>query len=218
MERFFAGQSRYHGTMGSQASRELGEGDMRLRVTRLLSPIHSGSPRGEVRERCYIMSALRNSQPEVENYVFRSASRTGRSGNIFRTVSTSIREQELEIGGSHITDMTDSFHGQIRLEKLDTFAPDSQDVRELWAVRPHAIFVMMMYTLGSRRTFRGDLALCGLHEFLRLNVTDIHEGIYGYPRRDIRESFWNSFYISLSVGYDCYEFFRGDSFPVGCSC
>ena len=88
-----------------------------------------------------------------------------------------LREQELEIGGSHITDKADSFHGQIRWEKLDTFAPDSQDVRELWAVRPYAIFVMMMYTLESRRTFRGDLALCGLHKFLCLNVTDIHEGI-----------------------------------------
>ena len=42
-------------------------------------------------------------------------------------------------------DMADSFHGQIR--SLDTFAPDSQDVRELWAVRPHAIFVMMIYNL-----------------------------------------------------------------------
>ena len=108
-----------------------------------------------------------------------------------------LREQELEIGGSHITDMTESFHRQIRL--------DRQDVRELWAVRPHAVFVMMMYTLCRRRTLRGDLALCGLHEFLRLNVTDIRD-------------FWNSFYISISVGYDCYEFFRGDSFPVGCSC
>ena len=47
------------------------------------------------------------------------------------------REQELEIGGSHIMDKADSFHGQIRWEKLDTFAPDSQDVRELWALRPH---------------------------------------------------------------------------------
>ena len=73
--------------------------------------------------------------------------------------------------------MTDSFHGQIKLEKLDTVASDSQDVRELWAVRPHAIFVMMMYTLKSRRTFRADLVLCDLHEFLCLNVTDIHEGI-----------------------------------------
>ena len=101
--------------------------------------------------------------------------REGRSENIFRTVSTSIREQNLEIGGSHNTDMTDSFHGQIRWSNWT--APDSQDVRELWAVRPHAIFVMMMYTLESRRSFRVDLALCCLHEFLCLNVTDIHEGI-----------------------------------------
>ena len=36
-----------------------------------------------------LMSALRNSQPEVENYVLDSAIRTGKSGNIFRTVSTS---------------------------------------------------------------------------------------------------------------------------------
>ena len=103
--------------------------------------------------------------------------REGRLENIFRTVSTSIREQDPEIGGSHVMDMTDSFHGQIRLEKLDTFAAGSQDVRELWAVRPHAIFVTMMYTLESRRTFRGDLALRGLHKFLHLNVADIHEGI-----------------------------------------
>ena len=41
-------RSRYHGTMGIQASRELGEGDMRLRVTRLLSPIRGGSPRKEI--------------------------------------------------------------------------------------------------------------------------------------------------------------------------
>ena len=59
--------------------------------------------------------------------------------NIFRTVSTSISEQDPEIGGSHVTDMTDSFHGQIRFEKLDTFAAGRQDVRELWAVRTHAI-------------------------------------------------------------------------------
>ena len=39
-----------------------------------------------------------------------------------------LREQELEIGGSHITDKADSFHGQIRWKKLDTFAPDSQVV------------------------------------------------------------------------------------------
>ena len=36
-----------------------------------------------------LMSALRNSQPEVENYVLQSAIRTGKSENIFRTVSTS---------------------------------------------------------------------------------------------------------------------------------
>ena len=52
--------------------------------------------------------------------------REGRLENIFRTVSTSIREQDPEIGRSHITDMTDSFHGQIRLEKLDTFAAGCQ--------------------------------------------------------------------------------------------
>ena len=83
--------------------------------------------------------------------------------NIFRTVSTSNSEQELEIGESLITDTTNSLHGQIRLEKLDTVAPDSQDVRKLWAIGPHAIFVMMLYTLESRRT---DLTLCDLHEFL----------------------------------------------------
>ena len=87
-----------------------------------------------------------------------------------------LREQELGIGGSHITDKADSFHGQIRWEKLNTFAPDSQNVRELWAVRPHVIFVKMIYTLGSRRTFQSDLALCGLHKYLRLNVADIHGG------------------------------------------
>ena len=98
--------------------------------------------------------------------------REGRSENIFRTASISVRKQELEIGVSHVTDMTDSFHGQI------TVASDSQDVRELWDVMPHAIFVMMMmYTLESRRTFRADLALCDFHEFLCLNVTDIREGM-----------------------------------------
>ena len=102
--------------MGFQASRELGEGDMRLRVARLLLPIHK-------------VVDLRDTRLE----------------NIFRIVSTSISEQDPEIGGSHVTDMTDSFHRQIRLEKLDTFAAGSQGVRELWAVRHHAIFVMMMY-------------------------------------------------------------------------
>ena len=100
--------------------------------------------------------------------------RERRLENIFRTVSTSDSEQELENGESLITDMTNSLHGQIRLEKLDTVTSDSQNVRKLWAVRPQAIFVMMLYTLESRRT---DLTLCDLHEFLCLYATDIHEGI-----------------------------------------
>ena len=103
--------------------------------------------------------------------------REGRLEKIFRTVSTSVSEQELEIGGSNITDMTYSLHGQFRLEELDTVVSDSQSVRKLWAVRPHTIFVMMWYTPESRRTFRTDLMLCDLHEFLCLNATDIHEGI-----------------------------------------
>ena len=48
---------------------------------------------------------------------------------------------------------------------------------ELWDIGPHAIFVKMIYTLGSRRTFQSDLALCGLHEFLHLDVADSHKGI-----------------------------------------
>ena len=71
-------------------------------------------------------------------------------------------------------DMTNSLHGQIRFEKLDTVTSDSQNVRKLWAVRPHAIFVMMLYTLETRMT---DLTLCDLHEFLCLCATDIDEGI-----------------------------------------
>ena len=72
--------------------------------------------------------------------------------------------------------MTNSLHGQIRLEKLDTVASVSQNVRKLWAVGPHTIFVIMLYTLESRRT---DLTLCDLHEFLCLYATDIHGGISG---------------------------------------
>ena len=95
----------------------------------------------------------------------------------FLTVYMTLRDQELGIGGLHITDKADSFHRQIRWGKLNTFAPDSQDVRELWAVRPHVILVKMIYSLRSRRTFQGNLVLCGLYEFLRQNVADIHEGI-----------------------------------------
>ena len=43
-KRFRDGHSRCHGTMGSQASRDTCEGDIRLRVTRPLSPICSGYP------------------------------------------------------------------------------------------------------------------------------------------------------------------------------
>ena len=50
------------------------------------------------------------------------------------------------------------------------------DAMELWALGPHAIFVMVIYTLGSRRIFQSDIALCGLHEFVHLNVADIQKG------------------------------------------
>ena len=96
--------------------------------------------------------------------------------------------------------MTNSFHRQIRLEKLDTFAAGSLDGRDLWAVRPLAIFVMMWYTLGSRRT---GLTLCDLHEFVYLYATDIHEGI------SVKVS--GAFLLDVTV-------MRGDSFPAGCSC
>ena len=54
--------------------------------------------------------------------------RERRLENIFKTVSTSDSEQELEIGESLITDMTNSLHSQIRLEKLDTVASDNKNV------------------------------------------------------------------------------------------
>ena len=57
--------------------------------------------------------------------------RERRLEKIFRTVSTSDSDQELEIGESLLTDMTNSLHGQIRLKKLDTVTSDSQDVRKL---------------------------------------------------------------------------------------
>ena len=70
----------------------------------------------------------------------------------------------------------DPFHAPTRWAKLYDFAPDIQDAMELRALGPHAIFVKVIYTLGSWRIFQSDLALCGLHELLRLNVADIHEG------------------------------------------
>ena len=59
------------------------------------------------------MSVLRNSQPEVENYVLQSAIRTGKSGNIFRTVSTSI--SQLCVGPGRLE--------YRRLFLLDNFSP-----------------------------------------------------------------------------------------------
>ena len=73
-----------------------------------------------------------------------------------------LRGQELGTGGSPITDKADSFHGQIRWEKLNVFAPNRQDVRELWAVRPHVILVKV-------------ICVCELHVFFHQYVTDIRE-------------------------------------------
>ena len=94
--------------------------------------------------------------------------------------------------------MTDSLHGQIRLEKSDTVASDSQNVRKQWAVRPHALFAIMLHILESRRTFRTDLTLCDLHEFLCLNATEI-------VSRAISKSAVLLVVTVMSV-------------PVGCSC
>ena len=55
-----------------------------------------------------------------------------------------LREQELGTGGSPFTDKAVSFHGQIRWAKLNVFAPDSQDVRELWVVKPHVMLVKVI--------------------------------------------------------------------------
>ena len=82
-----------------------------------------------------------------------------------------LRELDLAFGRPLGRVGTHSFYEQTR------WSQDLNNVMELWALRPHAIFVKMIFTLGSRRTFQSDLALCGLHEFLRLNVADIHEGI-----------------------------------------
>ena len=73
-----------------------------------------------------------------------------------------LSEQELGTGGSPDTDKTDSFHEQSRRAKLNVFAPDSQDVRELWVVRPHVILVKVIY-------------VCGFHVFFHQYVADIRE-------------------------------------------
>ena len=62
-----------------------------------------------------------------------------------------------------------------------------------------------MGSQASRETCEGDI---------RLRVTRLLSPICsGSPRREVRERFENSFCISLSVGYDCYDLFRGYSFP-----
>ena len=85
--------------------------------------------------------------------------------------------RELDIASGRLPDRNkvDPFHAPTRWAKLYNFAPDIQDAMGLRAPGPHAIFVKVIYT-GSRRKFPSDLALCGLHDFLRLNVADIHEG------------------------------------------
>ena len=88
MERCCTGLSRYHGTKGSQASHELGEGDiMRLRVTRLLSPIRSGSPGGEIGEHIqnhfYLNQGTRTGDWRISYYGHDSLfSRTDQIGEI----------------------------------------------------------------------------------------------------------------------------------------
>ena len=86
------------------------------------------------------------------------------------------RELDIASGRSPDRNKADPFHAPTRWAKLYDFAPNIQDAMELRALGPHAIFVKAIYTLGSRRIFLSDLALCGLHEFLLLNVADIHEG------------------------------------------
>ena len=86
------------------------------------------------------------------------------------------RELDIASGRSPDRNKAGPFHAPTRWAKLYDFAPDIQDAMELRALKPYAIFVKVIYTLGSRRIFPSDLAMCGLHEFLLLNVVDIHEG------------------------------------------
>ena len=66
-----------------------------------------------------------------------------------------LREQELETDRMPVTDMTDPFYDNV-------FAPDRRDVRELWAIRPRANFVMVIY-------------VCELHVFFHQYVADIRD-------------------------------------------
>ena len=73
-----------------------------------------------------------------------------------------LRELELGTGRSPDTDKADSFHGQIRWAKLNDFAPDIQDVMELWALGPHARLVKV-------------ISVCRLHVFFHQYVADLRE-------------------------------------------
>ena len=73
-----------------------------------------------------------------------------------------LREQELGTGGSPFTDKAVSFHGQIRRAKLNVFAPYSQYVRELWAVRPHVILVKV-------------ISVCRIHVFFHQYVANLRD-------------------------------------------
>ena len=83
------------------------------------------------------------------------------------------RELDIASGRSPYGNKADPFHAPTRWAKLYDFAPDIQDAMELGALGPHAIFVKVISlwnSLGSQRIFPSDLALCGLHEFLRYDV------------------------------------------------
>ena len=106
------------------------------------------------------------------------------------------RELDITSGRSADRNKADLFHAQTRWAKLYDFAPDIQDAMELRALGPHAIFVKVIYTLGSWRIFLSDLALGGLARILTPKCS-------GHPGREIRESFENSFCITPYVGYNC---------------
>ena len=109
------------------------------------------------------------------------------------------RELDIASGRSPDRNKADPFHAPTRWAELYDFAPDIQDAMEPRALGPHAIFVKVIYTLGSRRIFPSDLALCGLYEFLRQNVVHIQEGKLEKVSRTVSAS---------PLGHDCYEYFR----------
>ena len=83
------------------------------------------------------------------------------------------RELDIASGRSPDRNKEDPFHAPTRWAKLYDFAPDIQDAMELRALWPHVIFVKVIsvwYGLVSRMIFPSDLAMCGLHEFLRYDV------------------------------------------------